>query len=94
MDDGACSKQLSHVLRHRPDAIGIYLDAAGWVRVDDLLAALARHGASLTREQLQRVAADSDKQRFALSEDGKRIRANQGHSLPIELGHAAATRWC
>lgn len=80
------SKFLSLVLRHRPQSIGISLDAAGWVEVDVLLAALARHGRALGRAQLAALVAGSDKQRFALSEDGTRIRANQGHSVQVELG--------
>ncbi len=80
------SKFLSLVLRHRPESIGIALDAAGWVEVEVLLAALARHGRSLNRAQLAEVVASSDKQRFALSADGMRIRANQGHSVQVELG--------
>lgn len=80
------SKFLSLVLRHQPEAIGIALDPAGWVEVDVLLAALARQGRALDRAQLAEVVASSDKQRFALSEDGMRIRANQGHSVEVELG--------
>jgi putative RNA 2'-phosphotransferase len=90
MSDREISKRLSYVLRHRPDSIGIVLDAAGWVAVDDLLAALARHGAAVARERLEQVIAGNDKQRFALSEDGVRIRASQGHSVPVELGYEPA----
>jgi putative RNA 2'-phosphotransferase len=86
----AISKQLSYVLRHRPDAIGIALDRAGWVVVDELLAALARHGTALDRAALEAIVDGSDKRRFALSPDGARIRAQQGHSVPVELGHAPA----
>lgn len=82
------SKFLSLVLRHQPQSIGITLDGAGWVEVDVLLAALARHGRPLDRAQLAEVVRSSDKQRFALSEDGTRIRANQGHSVQVELGLA------
>ena len=82
----ATSKFLSLVLRHRPDMIGITLDAEGWVPVDDLLAACAQHGRAISREQLNVVVRTNDKQRFAFSADGSRIRANQGHSLPIDLG--------
>lgn len=80
------SKLLSLVLRHDPGHIGITLDAAGWTDVDVLLAALASHGTPLSREALAELVATSDKQRFALSPDGQRIRANQGHSVPVELG--------
>jgi putative RNA 2'-phosphotransferase len=82
----ATSKFLSLVLRHRPDVIGITLDAEGWVPVEDLLAACAQHGRAISREQLNVVVCTNDKQRFAFSADGSRIRANQGHSVPIDLG--------
>jgi putative RNA 2'-phosphotransferase len=85
------SKQLSYVLRHRPDSVGIGLDAAGWVAIDELLAALARHGTALDRAELDAIVQGSDKQRFAISADGRCIRAQQGHSVAVELGHAEAT---
>jgi len=80
------SKYLSLVLRHKPDAAGVTLDAEGWVDVEDLLAGAARHGRSFTRAELEEVVQTSDKQRFALSPDAQRIRANQGHSVSVELG--------
>lgn len=80
-----CSKFLSYVLRHRPDSIGITLDANGWVDVDVLLAAAQRHGKNLSRTLLEQVVATNDKKRFAFSEDGKRIRASQGHSVSVDL---------
>jgi putative RNA 2'-phosphotransferase len=86
----ANSRRLSYVLRHRPDAIGITLDRAGWVAVDELLAALARHGTALSRAELEAIVVASDKQRFAMSADGSRIRAQQGHSVAVELGHELA----
>src|SRR5690606_8279328 len=81
------SKFLSLVLRHRPDAIGIALDDAGWVGVDELLAACARHGQPISPELLRQVVETNDKQRFAFSEDGTRIRASQGHSVQVDLGY-------
>ncbi|MGY1697141.1 MULTISPECIES: RNA 2'-phosphotransferase [unclassified Geodermatophilus] len=83
------SKRLSYVLRHRPDSVGLTLDDAGWVDVDALLAALAAHGLPLTREDLDRVVAANDKRRFAVDGTGTRIRASQGHSVPVALGYAA-----
>ena len=80
------SKFLSLVLRHDPSRIGITLDDAGWVDVDALLAACATHGVAISRAELDDVVATSDKRRYALSEDGTRIRANQGHSVPVSLG--------
>ncbi|HEY0192158.1 MAG TPA: RNA 2'-phosphotransferase [Kofleriaceae bacterium] len=85
------SKFLSLVLRHKPASIGITLDEAGWTDVDGLLAACARHHTRITRAQLEELVASSDKQRFALSADGTQIRANQGHSVPVELGLAPQT---
>ena len=84
------SKFLSLVLRHRPDAIGIELDESGWVAVDELLVAMQRSGRSVTREQLDRVVANNDKQRFSISDDRLRIRANQGHSVDVQLGYESA----
>lgn len=81
------SKFLSWVLRHRPDAIGITLDDAGWTDIDALLAQARANGRPLTNELLKRIVAESPKQRFALSEDGRRIRASQGHSVEVELGY-------
>ena len=80
------SKFLSLVLRHNPALVGITLDEAGWTDVATLLTACAAHGVSISRAELDALVASSDKQRFALSSDGKRIRANQGHSVPVDLG--------
>jgi len=79
------SKFLSLVLRHNPGRIGIVLDDAGWTDVAGLLTACAAHGVAITRAQLTELVASSDKQRFALSPDGTRIRANQGHSVDVDL---------
>lgn len=79
------SKFLSLVLRHQPDLIGLRLDEHGWTDVADLLACAARHGRSISSEQLHEVVRTSEKQRFAISEDGSRIRANQGHSIDVDL---------
>jgi putative RNA 2'-phosphotransferase len=78
------SKFLSRHLRHKPGDIGLTLDAGGWVDVDELLAACSRRGIVLTRADLEHVVASSDKQRFAL--EGNRIRANQGHTVEVDLG--------
>ncbi|MEO5877459.1 MAG: RNA 2'-phosphotransferase [Streptosporangiaceae bacterium] len=80
------SRYLSRHLRHRPDSIGLTLGPGGWVTVEALLAACARHRLPITREELEHVVAANDKKRFAFSPDGLRIRASQGHSVPIDLG--------
>ncbi len=79
------SKFLSLVLRHDPCAIGIDLDAAGWVNVATLLDALRRHSPQITRERLIEIVETNDKRRFAFSDDFSRIRASQGHSIGIDL---------
>lgn len=79
MDLKKASKRLSYVLRHRPDSVGLTLDDAGWVPVEKLLKTMG-----LTRAQLEDVVAHNDKQRFTI--DGDRIRANQGHSVDVDLG--------
>lgn len=79
------SKLLSYGLRHEPGKLGLKLDDAGWAAVDRVLAALAAMGEPLSVDELIDVVVTSDKQRFALSEDRRRIRANQGHSVPVQL---------
>lgn len=80
------SKYLALHLRHRSERIGIALDEGGWVAVDELIAACVAAGFPITRAELERVVATSDKRRFAFDGDGRRIRANQGHSVGVELG--------
>jgi len=89
MSDDTLSKFLSLVLRHNPTLIGLTLGDGGWVQVDELLAALARNGRPVERAKLQQLVRESDKQRFALSPDGSLIRANQGHSVNVDLGLSA-----
>ncbi|GAA1070498.1 RNA 2'-phosphotransferase [Kitasatospora arboriphila] len=80
------SKRLSRILRHDPGSVGITLDGAGWVGVDALLAALARHGRAVSRAELDHVVETNNKRRFAFSEDGLSIRASQGHTVDVDLG--------
>ncbi|MEU6441301.1 RNA 2'-phosphotransferase [Streptomyces sp. NPDC047046] len=80
----ALSRFLSRHLRHAPDRIGITLDHAGWTGIGPLLDAAARQGLPATRADLARVVAGNDKRRFAV--EGDRIRAQQGHSVPVDLG--------
>ena len=82
------SKFLSLTLRHQPEKIGLRLSESGWASVEQLIAASRKHGVEFTLEELQNVVASNDKKRFSLSEDGLRIRANQGHSIEVELGYA------
>src|SRR5215831_18312610 len=81
------SKFLSFVLRHKPDAVGLELDPNGWADIADLVEKCAAHGKTLTKDIIEAIVATSPKQRFAISEDGLRVRANQGHSIEIDLGY-------
>ncbi len=81
----AISKFLSKHLRHQPEALGLTLEAGGWAKVDLLLAAAAARGFAIARRELEQVVAQSDKQRFSFDSSGARIRANQGHSTPVDL---------
>jgi putative RNA 2'-phosphotransferase len=79
------SKLLSLVLRHKPDTIGITLNEQGWTDVDILLQQLNKHGHRVTLSMLQQVVETNTKKRFSFNEDGRRIKANQGHSVEVEL---------
>jgi putative RNA 2'-phosphotransferase len=79
------SKYLSKHLRHTPEQLGLTLAIGGWVGVDELLSVCAAHQFPLSRAELEEVVATSDKQRFSLDETKTRIRANQGHSVEIDL---------
>ncbi len=80
------SKFLSLLLRHQPEVVGMQLDAEGWLPIDELIENANRKGNELSRELLHDVVASCEKKRFSLSDDGLRIRANQGHSVPdVEL---------
>jgi putative RNA 2'-phosphotransferase len=80
------SKFLSLVLRHRREEIGLGLDAQGWADIGELIEKAGAHGVALTRDQIAQIVETSDKQRFAIDPGGQRIRANQGHSVEVELG--------
>jgi putative RNA 2'-phosphotransferase len=86
VDEIRLSKMLSLVLRHDPGRIGIALDSAGWVPMGDLVEALNRSCFTVSRAQVESIVEQSAKQRFAIDARGDRIRANQGHSVPVELG--------
>lgn len=79
------SKFLSLVLRHRPETIGLVLDAEGWADLACLLTLSKARGIGLTKEAVMEIVAASDKQRFALSPDKLRIRAQHGHSVAVDL---------
>lgn len=78
------SKFISLILRHKPDAIGITLDEHGWASVEELIAGVSRTH-PLTRELLEEIVRSDEKQRYSLNEDHTLIRANQGHSIPVDV---------
>lgn len=85
------SKFLSYVLRHRPQAIGLQLGDGGWVAIEALIAAAARHGKAMTFDRLLEVVATDSKRRYAFNADRTMIRAVQGHSVEVDLGYAPAS---
>lgn len=90
-DQKRISKFLSLVLRHHPERIGIALDSSGWTDVGLLLEKVNQAGLTLTPDMLRFVVENNTKKRFSFNETGERIRANQGHSVPVELGYTAQT---
>ena len=76
---------LSKHLRHEPRRLGLTLEEGGWVTVEALLAGCSRAGMPLTRSELEEVVAQNDKRRFAFEDTGLKIRANQGHSVEVDL---------
>lgn len=76
---------LSLVLRHNPQAAGITLDEHGWADVEQLLNGVRRAGRQIDRETLERIVRENNKQRYAFNEDHTKIRANQGHSVAVDV---------
>lgn len=104
VDQIQLSKFLSFVLRHKPDEIGLMLGPDGWVNIDELIQKANAAGRTFDRTDLLDVVASSEKKRFSISPDGRKIRAAQGHSVSVELGltsreppsvlyHGTATRF-
>jgi putative RNA 2'-phosphotransferase len=84
------SKFLSYVLRHKPQAIGLTLDSEGWADINTLIAGAEIAGEKFDVALIRAVVAGSEKKRFAISDDGQRIRAVQGHSTDaVALQHVA-----
>ncbi|MCB0835569.1 MAG: RNA 2'-phosphotransferase [Bacteroidetes bacterium] len=84
-------KFLSLVLRHKPEVIGVELDENGWTDIETLMVKLAAKGKAISRDDLQQIVVNNNKKRYAISEDGKRIRARQGHSIKVDLGYEPVT---
>ncbi len=82
------SKFLARHLRHAPERIGLELDEGGWADVGELLAASAGAGFPITRAELDAAVHAPGKRRYVYGDRGRRIRAAQGHSIDVDLGHA------
>lgn len=79
------SKFLSFVLRHKPETINLVLDENGWADVEELITKSANDSQSFTLEELDEIVQTNDKKRFIFNEDKTKIRANQGHSIDVDL---------
>ena len=82
--DKDTSKFISLILRHKPEVIGITLDEHGWANVDELIAGINKTH-PIDMEMLERIVAGDEKQRYSFNEDKTLIRANQGHSIPVDV---------
>lgn len=82
------SKFLSLILRHQPETAGITLDLQGWAEVRPLLAGMQKAGHPVTMEMLEEIVRTDEKMRYSFNSDHTKIRANQGHSVHVELGLA------
>lgn len=78
------SRYISLILRHKPEVIGITLDEHGWANVEELIAGIAENSI-FDMEMLEEIVKTDDKQRYSFNEDKTLIRANQGHSIPVDV---------
>lgn len=78
------SKYISLILRHKPETIGITLDEHGWANVEELIAGIAKDN-EFNMEMLEEIVSTDEKQRYSFNEDKTLIRANQGHSIPVDV---------
>ena len=79
------SRFVSLILRHKPDTIGITLDEHGWASVSELLSGINACGNEIDMKTLEEIVAEDDKQRYSFNEDKTKIRANQGHSVNVDV---------
>jgi putative RNA 2'-phosphotransferase len=103
-DDKRISKFMSLILRHKPEEIGAKLDRYGYLSIEKLIEGLNKKGYNVTLEDIERIVAEDEKQRYSFSSDKTKIRANQGHSIKVNLNlspikppdvlyHGTATRF-
>lgn len=80
------SKYLSLILRHKPEEIGITLDAHGYAKTSEIISGIKRKYPEFNRNILEEIVRTDSKQRYSFKDYGRMIRANQGHSIPVDLG--------
>ena len=85
MEDKRISKFLSLVLRHKPEVIDLKVDEEGWASIDELIQRMQQKTIPLDRKRLHKIVKEDNKQRYCMDESMDRIRANQGHSIPVNL---------
>jgi putative RNA 2'-phosphotransferase len=85
------NKFLSLILRHKPGVIGVELDAQGWVSVDDVVSGMKKAGKNVEISDILSIVASDGKTRYSLKNNNTMIRANQGHSIPVDLELVAVT---
>ena len=82
----SCSKFISLVLRHKPEAIGITLDAYGWADTNALINGMNKAGHSVSMDDIEKIVRLDEKQRYIFNDGQTKIRASQGHSIPVDVG--------
>lgn len=85
MDLNNISKFISLILRHKPETIGITLDCHGWANTDELISGIAERNKGFNMEMLEEIVRNDNKQRYSFNEDKTLIRANQGHSIQVDV---------
>lgn len=90
-DTTKLSKYLSLILRHKPETIGLELNKNGWAYTADLLQKINSQNQVMDFELLKEIVETNDKKRFLFNPDYSQIKANQGHSIEVELGLEAIT---
>ena len=79
------SRYISLILRHKPEVIGITIDEHGWANVEELIQGIAKNNPGFNKEFLEEIVRTDNKQRYSFNDDKTLIRANQGHSIPVDV---------
>lgn len=79
------SRYISLILRHKPEVIGITIDKHGWAKVEELIQGIEKNNPEFNMEALEEIVRTDNKQRYSFNDDKTLIRANQGHSIPVDV---------